>query len=137
MGPGTWTCFSPGVWTFGSLAPWLTWLQVTWEPAPLSQLGAGLAPRSKGKARAELRPARRQSPAATWTANAPRPHRAAGTEGSGRLDIHLSLCLCVTDQASTEAFMESEVKEDEGPVPPVLGSIPVVASLGDHMAQLQ
>ena len=26
-------------------------------------------------------------PAATWTANAPRPHRAAGTEGSGRLEL--------------------------------------------------
>lgn len=39
--------------------------------------------------------------------------------GSLDFDIHLSPCLCVTDQATTEAFMESEVKEDEGPVPPV------------------
>ena len=31
------------------------------HPRPLSLLQRGLAPRSKGKARAELRPARRQS----------------------------------------------------------------------------
>lgn len=35
------------------------------------------------------------------------------------IDVNPSLCLCGTDQATTKAFLESEVKKDEEPVPPV------------------
>ena len=45
---------------------WLDGITDLMDPRPLSLLQRGLAPRSKGKARAELRPARRWNSAFRW-----------------------------------------------------------------------
>ena len=60
------------------------------HPRPLSLLQRGLAPRSKGKARAELRPARRQASGLQWGSLA-----VGKPEVSGHLHTVQSGCFCL------------------------------------------